>query len=147
MIAGESLTSGPITSPEWTTSQQRKPSFSQWLNSESFHLKQRGQAYNVADYGTLGRANGATAQRHPNGDVGLMTLIEPQRSVMVTTCHDGTIRATHTSVSRQMGFLGKHLSNPSPPTIVSSQAIGVEAPHHVVKNHLTTNPAALASQA
>lgn len=160
---GETRSNVPITSLDWTAAQQRKPSFSQWLNSESFQLKQRGGgqpqgSYGATDdYGTIGRGatnNGGVAaasasaqQRHPNGDVAAMTLVDPHRGVMMT-CHDGTIRATPTTAARQLGGLtGKNLSAPPghPSLLLSNQLLGSDSPQ--VKNHVMTNGAAVHPQA
>jgi len=46
------------SSPDWL-SPQRRPSFSNWLNSESIQLQQKNQLYNVTDYNSL------TAGRSP----------------------------------------------------------------------------------
>ena len=132
----------PMSSPDWATTSssphQRKPSFSQWLNSESFHLRQKGQAYNIADYGTLTRANGHV--RPANGDLGgVTTLVDPQRSVMVTSL-DGTIRAPPIVTGpRPLGLMGRHLVT-SPPchvTTASGQVLANDAAEGM--NHVTSS--------
>lgn len=100
-------------------------------------MRQKGQSYNIGDYGTLTRANGHA--RPANGDLsGVTTLLDPQRNVMVTSL-DGTIRAPPVVAGpRPLGLMGRHhVTSPCHVTTSSGLLLANDAAEG--KNHVTTS--------